>query len=266
MKPVITTCLLATSLLSLPSAAASLDDPVLQRGEEVYRQTCATSYCHGPNGAAAGAPRLASRGFDEAYIAAITGNGVPDTQMAAFGGALSQGDFTAVLTYVASLNGILNPDFGSDDPLASLGIEVPNPLRIPLTGTAQQGRELFFDTWDKGVNRCSTCHEMEGVGLPVATAIRDVPASVQALRELDTPSVQTLRVEGESMPALLLSQGVTGTIFYDLGSVLPVMRTLPPGTAHTLEAGSGWQHAQAIERYSDEEAEAVLAFLRAISE
>lgn len=244
--------------------AANLDDPLLNRGEEIYRMTCATSYCHGVSGLAAGAPRLAAREFDALYIASVTANGVPNTPMAAFGNALSPEDLTAVLTYVASLNGIFNPQFTSNDPLASLGIEVADPRRIPLAGAEQEGRELFFDAYDKGINRCSTCHEVEGIGIPVAAPILNVPGTVRALRNLETPAVQTVHLGDEEIPAVILAQGVSGTLFFDLTVVPPVQRTIAPELSLSISEGSTWEHADWIGAYTTDELEKVLSFLRAI--
>jgi len=247
------------------ATAASLDSPVLQRGEEVYRTTCTNSFCHGVGGIQGSAPRLAAREFDAMYIANITANGVPNTPMAGFANALSSGDLNAVMTYVASLNGIYNPRFTSDDPLASLGIEVVNPRRIPLAGREQEGRELFFDAYGKGIRRCSTCHEMEGIGIPVAAPIMTVPATVRALRNLNTPAVQRATLNGDSMPALVLSQSVSGSKFYDLTSVPPVLRTVQPEADLTLYDSGNWQHQDYLSAYSTEELDKVLAFLRAIT-
>lgn len=253
-------------LFVLDSEAAQSDDLVLQRGEEVYRMTCATSYCHGVGGMAAGAPRLAARDFDPLYIAGITANGVPDTPMVGFANALPPADLTAVMTYVANLNGIFNPQFSSNDPLASLGVTVANPRRIPLAGEEQEGRELFFDAYDKGLERCSTCHEMEGIGIPVAAPIISVPASVRALRNLVTPNVKSARLAGDSMPALVLSEGIAGTIFYDLTSVPPVQRTVQLDGDLTFSDASSWRHADYIDAYTNGELDKVLSFLRAITE
>ena len=258
--------------VSIGVLAANLEDPMLERGEEVYQLTCATSYCHGPAGGAAGAPRLAAREFDALYIASVTANGVPDTPMVGFANALSAEDMTAVLTYVAFLNGIINPQFSVDDPLASLGIAVANPRRIPLAGAAQEGRELFFDAYDKGLKRCSTCHEVEGIGIPVASPIATVPASVSALRNIETPNISTVTLsisEDDSMPALLLSRGIAGVKFYDMSVVPPVLRTIPPGSdaqVFNIQGNADWQHRDYISAYTDAELERVLTFLRAISE
>lgn len=265
---IITKVFLSVLTVTLPynMYAANLDDPTLEHGKEVYQITCATSYCHGINGAAAGAPRLAARDFNAGYIASITANGVPDTPMAGFANALSEDDMKDVLTYVASLNGIFNPDFSSSDALAGLGIASPNARRIPLEGAPLQGRELFFDTYEKGINRCSTCHEIEGIGIPVAAPITTIPVSISALRSLTTANVLTATLGDEAMPVLLLSRGISGSKLYDLSSVPPVQRTIQPNQLLEIEDGSSWNHANFIQTYNDEEIDLVLRFLRAITE
>ena len=57
-------------LLLLP-VLANAQNPaqMIAHGEQVFDQTCSNGYCHAAKGAGGGAaPRLVSRGFDEAYI------------------------------------------------------------------------------------------------------------------------------------------------------------------------------------------------------
>ena len=86
---------------------------------------------------------------------------------------------------------------------------------------------MFFDAL-RGFGRCSTCHEVAGVGIPVVTPISQIPANPAALRALATPGVRTATVNGDSMPALIVSQAKTRALFYDLTSVPPVLRTVDP--------------------------------------
>ncbi len=215
-------------------------------GEKVFAQSCATGYCHGARGAPAGAPRLAGRGFDQAYITSTVMRGLPGTAMPAFGTTLSRADLGAVIAYVASLNGIANPTINLGPGPGAAG-----PPEIKLSAEAEQGRVLFFDAV-RGFARCSTCHEVNGVGISVTTPISKIPAGAGALRELATPDVQTATVDGESMPALIVSQGKTHALFYDLTSVPPVLRTVEPGTLKVSE-GSGWHHRSVIGAYNDAE-------------
>lgn len=224
-------------------------------GEKVFAQSCATGYCHGAKGTAAGAPRLAARGFDQAYITNTVVRGLPGTAMPAFGMTLDRADLVAVITYVAKLNGIANPvvNLGPPGPGAS------GPAEPPLTPEAERGRGLFFDAL-RGFGRCSTCHEVNGVGISVTTAIVNVPVDAAALRAVRTPGVPTVTLDGEMMPALVVSQGKTRALFYDLTSVPPVLRTVEPG-AIKVTPGSAWRHASVIGAYNDTELTSILAFL-----
>lgn len=218
-----------------------------QQGEKIFNQTCATGYCHGSKGTTGGAPRLAARGFDQAYINTTITRGIPGTAMPAFGTTLSRGDLNAVAAYVATLNG-------------TSGSTTRTPAKV-LSPDAARGRELFFEA-ARSFGRCATCHEVNGMGIPVATPIGVVPATVASLRTLATPHVRTAVVEGETIPALVVGEGKRGTILYDLTSSPPVQRSLEPGTVK-LTDGSSWKHASAITSYNDAELSAILAYLRA---
>jgi mono/diheme cytochrome c family protein len=219
-------------------------------GEKVFAQSCATGYCHGARGAPAGAPRLAGRGFDQAYITNTVMRGLPSTAMPGFGTTLSRADLSAVVAYVASLNGIANAS-------VNLGSA---PEKSPLSPESESGRALFFDAV-RGFGRCSTCHEVNGIGISVTTPIAKIPNDAAALRALSTPDVQTATVNGESMPALIVSQGKTRALFYDLTSAPPVLRTVDPGALKVAE-GSAWRHSAVIGAYNDAELTSILGYLR----
>jgi hypothetical protein len=169
---------------------------------------------------------------------------------------LPRADLAAVVAYVATLNGIANPALGGGRG------GPPAAPEAPLPPEAARGRALFYDAV-RGFGRCSTCHEVNGMGMPVTTPIAKVPADAPALRALATPDVSTATVDGESMPALVLSKGSRSVVFYDLTISPPVMRTVDPG-AVKIDNGSGWKHASATGAYNNEELTAILAYLRAV--
>lgn len=222
------------------------------RGAEIFNRTCATGYCHGQKGAQAGAPRLAARGFDEAYISQVVRSGIAGTAMPSFGSALPFADVSAVVAYVGSLNGIAP----SRTPVVEKG-----PAPRSLSPDAARGRNLFFDA-SRAFGRCSTCHRVDGMGILVAEPFSKIPASVSALRELASPRVLTAAAEGETFPALLVSKGGVQTKLYDLTVLPPVLRTFQAASV-SLKEGSSWQHAAVLAPYSDTDLEAILAFLRA---
>jgi mono/diheme cytochrome c family protein len=240
-------------LLILITVSAYAQTQVISQGEKIFNQTCATGYCHAVKGTTGGgAPRLAARGFDEAYITNTTARGINGTNMPAFATVLSRADLVAVTAYVATLNGIANPN-------VNLGPAIPQ--RPALPPEVEKGRALFFDSV-KGFGRCATCHEMNGVGIPVASPISKVPENAAALRSLATPSIKTATVEGDSMPALVVSQAKARTIFYDLTTAPPVQRTVDSGAAKITD-GNSWKHADFLKSYTDAELDSVLKFLSA---
>jgi len=226
---------------------------VVQEGQKVYNRSCATGYCHAVNGeAGAAAPQLAARGFDQAFIINTISRGVPGTPMPPFANSLSREDFGAVVAYVSNLNGIANP---STNVVASGG------EGTTLSRAAERGRDLFLDAV-RGFGRCSTCHEVSEIGISVAP-ITTIPVNVQAMRTIPALHIVTVVVEGETMPALVVSRSNSDFVFYDLTTAPPVLRTVRPADAH-LRSSSNWQHSSVIESYSDEELDSILAYLRLV--
>lgn len=240
------------ALLGAMALACAAQDAVKQGGQ-VFARTCATGYCHGPRGTASGAPRLAGRGFTQTYIRGVVSRGVPGTPMPSFATVLSKADLAAVVAYVATLNGIENPDVGA--------LAAPESSTPTLTGEQARGQMLFFDSV-RGFGRCATCHQVGGYGISVATPIAKVPASVAELRALETPDVKTATMDGASMPALVLSNTKDTTLFYDLTSVPPVERNADPGSVKFAD-GSAWRHSSVLGAYNDGELAAILTYLRA---
>jgi len=222
------------ALLLVPVAARGQQLPsreeLAKRGAAVYAASC-TGYCHGADGAAGpGAPALAARGLAADYIDNVVMFGIEGTAMAEWGQRMPKLDSAGVIAYVQSLNGLIAT--GNVVPLRDLPHE------------AQRGSALFYDS-DGNFTGCSNCHEMNGKGIPVARPISNVPADVQALRNLVTPRISTATVGGRAFPALVASQVRGETKVYDLSSVPPVLLTLSPAEVK-LANGSSWQHSSAL--------------------
>src|SRR4030095_7007600 len=100
----------------------------------------------------------------------------------------------------------------------------------------------------RGFGRCSTCHEVSGVGIPVAAPMGTIPSTAAALKALPTPRVSSAIVGGETMPALILSKKSSAVMFYDLTAAPPVLRTEEPSTVQTRD-GSNWRHSSVIGSY-----------------
>ena len=248
----IATLILATwAIASAQGRAGGGGADMAAQGEKVYNQTCATGYCHGVKGASGGAPRLASRGFDAAYITQVVRAGIQGTGMPAFGTTLSRGDLTAVVAYVGSLNGIA--------PTAALIPDRGMPRR-QLPPEAAKGRALFYEAI-RGFARCSVCHQVDGTGIAVADPIGKVPENVAALRAIASPHVVNATAEGSTFPALVLSKGAITVKLYDLTTKPPVLRTFAAAEVK-IGGASNWSHNSAMAAYNDGELESVLAFLK----
>ena len=242
---------LAAAVALVPLLASAQDAST--RGADIYNKTCATGYCHGVKGAQSGAPRLVSRGFDEAYISQVVRNGIAGSPMPAFGSVLSFPDLQAVVAYVASLNGITTAP-------AQPPPRGPAPRNLPPE--AARGRTLFFAA-TLGVSRCSTCHQIDSLGIAVADPIAHVPDGVAALRELATPQVSTATIAGQSFPALVVSKGGSQTKLYDLSTPPPVLRTFPASDVNIKE-GSAWRHSALLAGYNEDDLSSILAYLQAV--
>jgi mono/diheme cytochrome c family protein len=238
-------------LLAVPALASAQTSPSsVKQGEQVFAKTCSIGYCHGSRGGVGGAPRLVARGFNREFILSTVTGGVAGTAMPAFGKTMSRPDLNAVVAYVASLNGLVNPASAAQ--------------QKPLSAEAERGRALFFDAV-RSFGRCATCHEVNGVGVPVAAPIGKVPADARALRALETPRVSTTKVDGESMPALVVSKGKARTVFFDLTSAPPVQRAVDSSAIEVTE-GSAWKHSAAITAYNDAELAAIVSYLKAVAQ
>jgi mono/diheme cytochrome c family protein len=245
--------LVATAIASAQGRGGGGGEDMAARGATVYNQTCATGYCHGVKGTSGGAPRLAARGFDAAYITQVVRAGIQGTAMPAFGTTLSRPDFTAVVAYVGSLNGIA--------PTAALIPERGMPRR-QLPPEAAKGRALFYDAL-RGFGRCSVCHQVEGTGIAVADPIAKVPENVAALHALASPHIVSATAEGSTFPALVLSKGAVQVKLYDLTMQPPVLRTFAAAEVKLADKSS-WGHATAMAAYNDAELESILTYLRVV--
>jgi mono/diheme cytochrome c family protein len=226
---------------------------VLAHGLDVFNKTCATGYCHGQGGVEAGAPRLAARGFDDAYVSNVIRNGIHGTGMPAFGD-MERADLIGVIAYVDSLNGAA--------PAANAAQAAP-PVRPRLAPDGQKGRELFADQV-RGLTRCSVCHQADGLGIAVALPFKTIPPDVAALRLVATPTVETATAEGETFPVLILNRNGAQPKAYDLTTPPPVLRTFTKGEV-TFKPGSNWKHESMLAPYSDQELASVLIFLKAVT-
>jgi len=242
-----TTAMLLLLLAQTPAAP--------QRGATVFAQTCSVGYCHGSGGSVGRAPRLAGRAFDRGYLVKVSSAGIPGTGMPGFGDRIPPADLNAVVDFVMSLSGGAAPP---PPPGAMPNFAVVAPDHGPPD--VRRGRTLFFDPV-RGT-RCSTCHALEGRGIPIGPNLAVTrPAGAAAIRNAKADSVKTATVDGDRFPALMVEQKPDEIRIYDLTAPPPVLRTLAP-RAVRWSGDAAWKHAAAVANYTDAEMDAVAAYLR----
>ena len=159
------------------ASGAFAQDARIARGEKVFATSCSVPYCHGPNGTAGRAPKLAGHSFTARDLTNTISNGVPNRGMPAFRGQLPADDLDALIGYVMSLRG--SSTAAAND--------------APPIGTQSPGKALFFDAVRMG--GCSRCHELDKRGSRVASEVKNIPAD---LRSVDTSRTVTVVAPGEA--------------------------------------------------------------------
>ena len=234
------------ALLVLAALSVFAQDSTVLRGGKVFQASCSVPYCHGPNGTAGRAPKLAGHGFTSQGLYNTVFKGIPNKGMPAFGGRLKADDLLAVVSYVMTLQG------------SGPAIEKPTVSVQPMPPDAQQGKALFFDAVRMG--GCGRCHELEKRGSPVASDLMKAPAHAD-LRSIEVRHVMTAQPVGESpFPALVVESKRRVRVF-DLSSPLPVLRTFTPD-AVKLTDRSTWRHRDAVSGYSDLELQEITKYLQ----
>jgi putative heme-binding domain-containing protein len=163
---------LAQQRAAAPANPFQGNPQAVQEGKTIYDQHCTA--CHGPNGGAGErAPAIVIsaattlRGERSiAQIVEIVRNGIPGSQMPAWGNRLSNDDLLKIGAYVHALRG--------------------TAIDNPLPGDAARGADMF---WGKG--QCGTCHMISGRGgilgpdLTNIASIRKAAAISDALTKAD---------------------------------------------------------------------------------
>jgi mono/diheme cytochrome c family protein len=236
--------------LLLAQGAAPADEVAV--GAKVFARSCAVGYCHGSGGAAGRAPRIQGRSFTAEYLSKVTREGIAGTAMPAWQGRLSEEEIRAVVAYMLSISA--NP--GSAQPASMPAAKAP----VSMPERAKAGKELFFDAV-RGV-RCGTCHAAEDWGVPIGPNLAgSPPESVAAIRGVRARHVRLARLTGgDEFPALEVETKGGWLKLYDLTAPPPVLRTVAAADVQ-FSKGGAWDHAAAIASYTDEELEAVLAYL-----
>ena len=238
-------------LLTLPLTAQDL----YESGAKVFKLGCAQGYCHGSGGTQGRAPKLIGRTYDAAAAQKIIEAGVAGTGMPAFRERLSPEQLTAVTFYVVKVSG------GDTSKVAA----VSGSTARKMPGDAAAGKAAFFDAY-LGVDRCSTCHAIEDMGIAVGPNLATGgPYDAAAIRNGKPATVRLASARGDTFPALVAEQKGDVVRVYDLTVAPPVLRTFGKGEI-AFANGSQWKHAQATRSYNDGDLQTVAAYIKWVAE
>jgi putative heme-binding domain-containing protein len=223
--------------------------PVVAAGAKTFAASCSVGYCHGKAGRAGRGPRLRGKTWDKQYLYDVIFNGVPSSSMPAWKDRLSEKEIWEVVAYVMTLSKLTSDSVDSPEAStvsapssASSPKEEPGslpaaaqPSALP-TGDPDRGKSLFFDS-SNDLN-CGSCHKVAGVGNDIGPNLsqvqqrqakdlfRDIVLPSYAIapgRELLAITTQT----GERIEALMVAEDNSQIKAYDVGSLPPVLRTIP---------------------------------------
>ncbi len=244
-------------------AQAAARPALVQRGEQIFAQSCSVGYCHGVAGTAGRGPRLRGRTFSKDYLYSVTRDGIPSSAMPAWKGRLKDDDIRAVVEYVASLATATEAVPPSNPMPPGVG-----PASLPIFSgppQAAHGRALFSDFTREN---CGLCHAVGGRGIAIGPDLGALPAKSQAellgrIHATEARHVLTVKLQtGAEFPALLVSQNESEVRLYDLTASPPVLRTFARPQIISLAQSAAWRHEDFVKDYSSADLEDVAAYLR----
>lgn len=219
-------------LILLPLAAAIAQMTPVEEGSALVKQRCSVGYCHGLEGRAGRAPRLANRGFERDYLYKVIRSGIPNSSMPAFQATLTDKQIDAVVAYLTSLNPQPLPGDHSAAPLVRPEAAVP-AAKVPAGfGDPARGRALFFALDNE--RNCGVCHGAGGAA-PDPAKLKDKPPR-ELLRDIVTPNaalapgfpqLEVTLKSGDTWTGIRTEQTATRLRLFDVSVTPPVLRTIP---------------------------------------
>src|SRR2546425_1402798 len=246
-----------TQTVQSPSAVNLSDPKVIAAGSTIFAGSCSVGYCHGKEGRAGRGPRLRGKAWDQEYLFNVILEGIPNSSMPAWKNKLSEKEIREVVAYIINLSQLTSDSAKPSAPTAttasseetSIGTEskrasqLQKPTFDPasseitaIVGDPEKGKALFFDP-NNDFN-CGMCHKVQGVGNGVGPDLSTAKekAARELFKDIVLPSAvisaeqQLLRIRtksGEQIEALKLAENDVEIQLYDVGSLPPVLRTLP---------------------------------------
>jgi len=245
-------CIVSSGLSQTNAVSPPMDlstPQVVAAGEKTFAASCSVGYCHGKAGRAGRGPRLRGKSWEKQYLYDVILNGVPSSSMPAWKDRLSEKEIWEVVAYVLTLSKLTSD---SADPaevaVAPTASQASEPKEKPsqqpavvqpsasLFGDTDRGKSLFFDSGND--YNCGSCHKVRGVGGEVGPDLTGVQQKKtrDLFRDIVLPSYAVApgrelliitTMTGERIEALKVSEDNSQIKAYDVGSLPPVLRTVP---------------------------------------
>jgi putative heme-binding domain-containing protein len=215
------------------------DSQFITEGAKLFAPSCGNAYCHGTGGVGGGAPRLRGKGLEAAYLFKTISNGIPGTAMVSFKSELSAEQIWNLVAFVMS-DVKSTPEAKIDTSLA----DKPSPSTTgsaeatappSITGSAQAGKSLFFDS--SQAKSCHLCHSLQGEGTSIGPDLskvarrspRELFLSIILPHEVKDPRYATVRLtlrSGDRIVGIKKEEDAESIRLYETTGLPAVLRTI----------------------------------------
>jgi len=248
-------------IVSAAPQADKLKEPqFIAEGAKLFARSCGNAYCHGSGGVGGGAPRLRGKGLEAAYVFKTISNGLSGTAMLSFKAELSEEQIWKLVAFVMS-DVKSTSDAKPETPVA----DKPSPstsappasaktaASSSITGSAQAGRVLFFDSSQS--RSCHHCHSLQGEGTSIGPDLskvgsrspRELFLSIilpreplrELPREVKDPRYATLRLtlrSGDKIVGIKKEEDAESIRIFDTAELPAVLRTIQKSEIVSVES------------------------------
>jgi putative heme-binding domain-containing protein len=223
----------------------------IAEGAKLFAPSCGNAYCHGTGGVGGGAPRLRGKGLEAAYLFKTISNGISGTAMLSFKSEFSEEQIWKLVAFVMS---DVKP-IPDARPETSVGSPSPNVLRgsaepttaSSITGSAQAGKSLFFDSNQS--RSCHHCHSLQGDGTSIGPDLskvgsrspRELFINIILPRDVKDTRYSTLKLtlrSGEKIVGIRREEDAESIRIYDTAELPSVLRTIQKSDVVKVESTS----------------------------
>jgi putative heme-binding domain-containing protein len=231
---------------------AKLRDPqFIAEGAKLFAPNCGSGYCHGAGGMGGGAPRLRGKDLDPQYIFKAVSNGISGTAMLSFKSDFSEEEIWKLVAFIfsdAKVNSLPEPSSTKPAPTSAPAHSDTAPAGV-LTGSAQAGKALFFDSAQS--KSCHACHAFNKEGGAVGPDL--LHAGNKPARELFSLTLVAHPAQNSRYAVLMLvlkngdkiigvkkEEDTESVRVYDIAELPAVLRTVQKSDISKSETVGDW--------------------------